>query len=83
MAGSAAQHRPGCARHRVASSTSGADKVELYRAFEVASRNGRPVHSVDAGLLPPEASIHWLRLMPWHGAIHVCHVDGSGLNRRP
>jgi dihydroorotase len=69
--------------------TAGADKIEVYRAFEVAARNGLTlfVHQRSAGLLPPD-SIDSLQEMLADAAttgasVHVCHVGSSGLRQAP
>ena len=67
----------------------GADKIEVYRAFEVASRNGLTlfIHQRSAGLLPPDSIDSLQELLAdavaTGASVHVCHVGSSGLRQAP
>jgi hypothetical protein len=67
----------------------GADKLEIYRGFEVAARNGLTmfVHGRSAGLVPPDGIDALQELLAdavaTGASLHVCHIGSSGQRQAP
>jgi len=71
------------------SSSSGADKLEIYRAFEVAARSGLTifVHSRAASTMTPDGIVALQELLANSAAtgarLHVVHIGSSGQRLAP